>query len=227
MTKLSARLEAVASLVSPGAYLADVGSDHAFLPIALIERGKISYAQAIDNKTGPFLRMQGNVNDAGLTNRIRCSLSDGLNDLSNEADTVAICGIGGLLTCDILEKNVRKLDNITHIILDPHRDLVAVRKRVSALGYHIEDEIMVKENKIFYCIMSFVRGELTVPYTANELYFGPILRKKRDPLYLEWLEVNRKKVGAQLDKNLSPESKEKYLHLYRAIRDEIKGTLGK
>lgn len=225
--KLSIRLEAIASMVKEGSYLADVGSDHALLPISLIQRGKISYAQAIDNKAGPFMRMKGNVDDNGLSSRIRCSLSDGLDDLSSEIDTLALCGMGGLLTCEILEKHPEKLDAIRYIICDPHRDLVAVRKRVCALGYFIDDEIIVKENKIYYFLIRFAKGNVAAPYSGNDLYFGPILRKKRDPLYLEWLEEIRKKVGAQFDKNLSPEKKESYQRLYRAIRDEIKGTLGK
>lgn len=225
--KLSARLEAVAKMVPQGTYLADVGSDHAYLPISLIQRGIISYAQAIENKMGPFLRMQGNVDDAGLSSHIDVSLSDGLDKLNDGVQTLCLCGLGGMLTCQILEKNLDKLDNIKTIICDPHHDLVAVREKISALGYHISDEKMVYENKIYYTIIRFDKGDLDKPYNYHDLHFGPIARRERSQVFLDWIEINRKAVGEQLNKNLSPERKEAYLRLYRALASEAKGTASK
>ena len=226
-TRLSARLEAVASLVPQGCYLADIGSDHAYLPIALIQRGRISYAQAIDNKTGPFLRMEAHVQEAGLIGHIKTSCSDGLTDIGDEVNALSICGIGGLLTVKLLQRDKAKLSNIKTIIVDPHRDLVAVRKSVTELGYHIVAEKMVYENKVFYCIIRFDKGAPDHPYDAMDLYYGPIARKERTPVFLEWLEAQRKKVGEQLDKNLPPERKDYYLKLYRSIAKQLKETLDK
>ena len=224
--RLSARLEAVAKLIPDGAYLADIGSDHAFLPIALVQRGKISYAQAVDNKMGPFLRMKANVEDAGLESRITLTNADGLDELVDGANCLSICGVGGLLTCQILEKHPEKLVNIRTIVCDPHKDLVAVRKRVSALGYHIAEETMVYENKIYYAIIRFDKGERARPYDAMDLYFGPIARKERSQVYLDWIEENRKIVSSHLKKNLPPEKREHYLKLYRALAKQLKGNEG-
>ena len=225
--RLSSRLEEVAKMVPEGAYIADIGSDHAFLPISLIQRGKISYAQAVENKMGPFVRMKGNIEDAGLSSHIQCTLADGLDALSEEANTLTVCGIGGLLTCQILEKDPSKLIPIKTIICDPHRDLVAVRKRVTALGYYIADEAIVYENKIYYSIIRFEKGTPEVPYNARDLYFGPVNRKKKTPLYLEWIAATRKTVSAQLNKNLSKEKRDYYLKLYRALSTELKESEGK
>ena len=222
--KLSKRLLAIAEMVDPGAYLADVGSDHALLPIHLVSTGKISWAQAIENKTGPFLHMQSAVTDAGLSSHIGCSKSDGISSLYDGVDEIAICGMGGLLSCDILEAHPEKLACIKAIIMDPHRDLIAVRKRVTALGFHIADETMVNEDKVFYSIIKFVKGKPTTPYTNLDLSFGPVLRKKRGETYERWIALQLKKTNLLLNQPLSKEAREHYLAVYRALRDELKAN---
>ena len=221
MTKLSARLASVARMVPGDAYLADVGSDHAYLPISLIEKGKISYAQAIDNKMAPFLRMKRNVEDSGLSAHIACSFSSGLDELQPDVDTLAICGVGGLLTCEILEKHQEKLDQIKTIILDPHRDLQAVRKRVAALGYHLVDEEMLYEGKIYYTIMKWEKGKPAKPYTQEELLFGPFVIKKKGQTFHDYLEIQLEKVNGILDGPLPKEKREPYLKLYRQIKKQL------
>lgn len=224
--RLSARLTAIAAMVPKGAYLADIGSDHAWLPIFLVESGKIDWAMAIDNKVGPFMRMKANVAQSKAANHIVCSHSDGISALSPSVDTLALCGMGGLLSCEILEAHPEKLGNIRTIIMDPHRDLIAVRKRVSELGFHIEEEKMVFEDRIYYTIIRFVRGVARVPYTSNELAFGPILMKGNDPVYVEWLQLQKKKVSKLLNTpNLPKEKRDGYLQTYRAISAQLDGKV--
>lgn len=221
MKRLSARLQAIADMVEPGSYLADVGSDHALLPIHLVETGKISWAMAIENKIGPFLRMTQAIDEAGLNGRISSSKSDGISVLRDGVNTLAICGMGGLLSCDILESGRKNLDQIETIILDPHRDLEAVRRRVTALGFHIDDETMVYEDKIYYTIIRFKKGAPASPYSVPDCLFGPILRKKRGETFVRWLENQKKTLNGLLNKDLGKEARERYLSLYRLVRDEI------
>ena len=221
MKRLSARLQAIAEMVEPGSYLADVGSDHALLPIHLIESGKISWAMGIENKIGPYLHMTQAIDEAGLHGRISASKSDGISVLRDGVNTLAICGMGGLLSCEILEKNKENLAQINTIILDPHRDLEAVRRRVTALGYHIDDETMVYEDRIYYTIIRFKKGAPSAPYSFADCLFGPILRKKRGEVFVRWLENQKKTLSGLLDKNLGKEARERYLSLYRLVRDEI------
>ena len=116
---------------------------------------------------------------------------------------------------------IQLLQNIQSIVLDPHRDLEAVRRRVTALGYYIDDERMVYEDKIYYSIIRFKKGKPSRPYALADYLFGPILRKRRDEVFLEWLEAQLKKINAILNKNLGKEARSKYLALYRLVRDEI------
>ena len=220
--KLSQRLKTVASMVPKGAYLADVGSDHAWLPIHLIESGKIDWAMAIDNKMGPFLRMRENVSHSPkAANRIVCSRSDGISEIADSVNTLTICGVGGLLACQMLESHPEKLVNISTIIIDPHRDLVAVRKRVCELGYHIADEEMVYEDHVFYSIIRFAKGAPEIPYTNNELAFGPVLMRKGGGNYSAWLLAQKEKLKKILNGDIPKEKRDFYLKTYRAVSIEL------
>ena len=218
--KLSKRLSCVASMVDQGVYLADIGSDHALLPIFLLEKGTISYAQAIDNKTGPYLRMKANVEEAGLSDRIQCLLSDGLQQIGEEVDAVSICGIGGLLMCDILEKGKDNLLGVKYLYLDPHRDLAKVRAKINELGYQIMDENVVYEDKTFYHLIKAKKESKVSTLSEADLLFGPINRKKRSQEFLSFLSEQKKKISSLLDEKLSPAARESYLHLYRLIKAE-------
>lgn len=220
--KLSQRLKTVTAMVPKGAYLADIGSDHAWLPIHLIESGKIDWAMAIDNKMGPFLRMRENVaKSPKAANRVVCSRSDGISEIADSVNTLTICGVGGLLACQMLESHPEKLINISTIIIDPHRDLVAVRKRVCELGYHIADEEMVYEDHVFYSIIRFVKGFPEIPYTNNELAFGPVLMKKGGSNYFAWLSAQKEKLKKILNGDLPKEKRDFYLKTYRAVSIEL------
>ncbi len=222
--RLSKRLQAVANFVAPNSFLADIGSDHAHLPIYLVSKGIIDYAQAVENKVGPFIRMKSNIDAYGLSSKIFASKSDGISDLMGEVDTLCLCGLGGILTTDILYSHKEKLDNVKTIIVDPHRDLKLVREKIVELGFKISEEKMVYEDKIFYSIVKFSRGKPSKPYTQKELLLGPKLLKERDPIFLEWVEIQRKKVSTLLNKGLSKEKREQALSLYRILASTLKGS---
>ena len=170
------------------------------------------------------MRMKGNIDAAGLSSSIIPSMSDGISAISDEVNCLTLCGMGGLLSCQILEAHPEKLFGISSIILDPHTDLKAVRERVSALNFHIADETMVYEDKIYYSIMKFVPGGPKRPYTQSELLFGPVNIRKREPIFLEWMELQLKKVADILNKNLSQAARERYLNLHRLIAYELKDS---
>ena len=102
--QLSGRLQAIADLVTCRTVLADVGTDHAHLPVWLCETGKIKSAIAMDVRRGPLLRAEESIRLAGLEDRIRLRLSDGLEQLrAGEADSIVIAGMGGILIRTILQ----------------------------------------------------------------------------------------------------------------------------
>ncbi len=221
MVKLSKRLQAAYDFVPEGAVLADVGADHAQLTLSLLEKGKIEWAQATENKVGPFIRMKTAVDKSPCSSHVECTQADGLDKLSSNVDCLAILGMGGRLIVDILRKGEEKLDPIETIVLDPHKDLVLVRESLVELGYKIEDEALVLEGGTYYTIIKAVKGHPEKAYTKAELAFGPVLLQKKGPVFLSFCQENLKKVGKNLDKGLSEESRRKYLNLYRLLKKLI------
>lgn len=151
--QLSKRLRAVADLVPGGTVLADVGTDHAYIPIALVEEGKIPRALAMDINQGPLMRAEENIKAHGLEEKIEIRLSDGLEKMKKgEADAVLIAGMGGLLTVRILSGKREILDGVT-LVLQPQSDLPSVRGWLAEEGYTITAEDLVLEDGKYYPMM--------------------------------------------------------------------------
>ena len=116
--ELSKRLRMNASFVTPGNRLADVGTDHGYVPIDLVKRGIVKEALAMDVRKSPLMRAEEHIRAYGLEGRVRTRLSDGLEQLrEGEADTVVIAGMGGALTIYILEAASRVLPGMKELIL--------------------------------------------------------------------------------------------------------------
>ena len=146
--QLSKRLRAVADLVPGGTVLADVGTDHAYIPIALVEEGKIPRALAMDINQGPLMRAEENIKAHGLEEKIEIRLSDGLEKMKKgEADAVLIAGMGGLLTVRILSGKREILGGAT-LVLQPQSDLPSVRGWLAEEGYAITAEDLVLQERV-------------------------------------------------------------------------------
>lgn len=154
MQKLSRRLQAVADFVTEGSMVADIGTDHGFLPIYLVERGICPQAVAMDLRTGPLERAQEHIQAAGLENVIQVRLSDGMSGLGQgEADSVVIAGMGGLAVIHILEKAGEKLADMKELVLEPQSDLLKVRWYLRRHRMCIDREELVYEAGKFYSIL--------------------------------------------------------------------------
>lgn len=190
MVHLSKRLQAIADFVEDGDRIADIGTDHAFLPIALVEEGHVPYAIASDVGEGPVAIAKQNVAAAGLTEKIDVRLADGLQGISesDNLDTVVIAGMGGELIVKILAAGIDHLDGTENLVLSPHRDTDQVRQWLSDHEFGILDENMIEDEGHVYEMMLVGHTVPDVPYNAADLAFGPILRKKRDSLFMSELQ---------------------------------------
>lgn len=173
---MTPRLYAIASMVPQGAFFADVGTDHAYLPIYLTENNLISHAVAADINRGPLLRAKGNIKKYNLEEKIDTCLSDGFEELDgNSFDTASIAGMGGILIARILEKAPRgKL-----YILQPMRDAHFLRAYLSSNGFELVDEKLAEEGNKIYTVIAVRDGKEVL--SENELYLGKLLKK--DPLF--------------------------------------------
>lgn len=149
--RISKRLQAIADLVSPDLVVADIGTDHALLPIFLILEGKTPAAIAMDVKEGPLTRARLGIAQAGLTDQITTRLSDGFAALSpGEARSAVIAGMGGDLMIRILTEGIRLARAMEELILAPQSHVAAVRAFVRAQGFAIDAEDMVYEDGKYY-----------------------------------------------------------------------------
>lgn len=152
--RLSKRLTALAEMVTGGNRLADIGTDHGYIPIYLCMEGKIPSAIAMDINEGPLQRAGEHILEYGLSDRIETRLSDGLEKLlPKEAETILIAGMGGGLVKKILSEGGHALDGVKELILQPQSEVSQVRSYVRETGFCIVDEDMVEEDGKFYPMM--------------------------------------------------------------------------
>ena len=205
--ELSKRLQAAAGLISEGNRLVDVGTDHGYIPIYLVENKKIPSAIAMDVKTGPLSRAEEHIRQAGLNAYITCRLSDGLERLQpGEGDSLLLAGMGGNLMVRILKNGTNVRNSFREIILQPQSAQSLVRKEMEAAGWCTEKEDMVLEDGKFYPMMRWIpvkkAGENDGIFCQNEAEFvyGRLLLRERHPVLKSYLDKQWKVLGTLADR---------------------------
>ena len=192
---LSQRLERVAAHVPAGARLADIGSDHAYLPVALMRRGVITAAVAGEVAATPFHGANRTVGDNGLEQCISVRLADGLAaiEAGDDITAISLCGMGGETIRDILDSGKAHLNGRERLILQPNGGEQPLRQWLMDNGYQILHEELLRENRFYYEIIVAERAE-AMTYTAEQLYFGPLQMQARSPDFLaKWQRIVREK----------------------------------
>ncbi|EPJ93830.1 tRNA (adenine(22)-N(1))-methyltransferase [Pseudomonas psychrophila] len=182
---LSMRLERVATHMPAGARLADIGSDHGYLPVALMRRGAIAAAVAGEVAQTPFHAAVRTVRDNGLEQQITVRQANGLAaiEAADEITAISICGMGGETIRDILESGKARLSGRERLILQPNGGEQPLRQWLMENNYRILCEELLRENGFYYEIIVAERAG-PVLYTAEELYFGPLQMQARSPVFL-------------------------------------------
>lgn len=202
---LSKRLQTVASMVTPGRRLLDIGCDHAYLPIRLVKEGKAPGAVVTDISAGAIERAVAHIKAAGLEDRITARLADGLEGYQDgECDTMIISGMGGPLIIDILETGEYLLDGFKEIILSPQSEIALVRRWLASHRLRLTDEKMICDQNKYYVILKAVSGEESI-YAADEdekavqYAYGPYLIDRRDCVLADFLEKEIRRYEAALE----------------------------
>ena len=228
MIKLSQRLQAIADMVPPGACVADIGTDHGFLPCYLAQNGQAAKVIACDINAQPLALAQKNVTDYNVANIVSTRLGNGLSVIQpGEVDVVTIAGMGGALMLEILEAAPGVVDKLQRIILQPNVGMEAVRIWAERNRWHIVQEELIRENDRFSVIIAMEPGRSLKSMTPVELFLGPELLANQHPLlglYIseEWDKTQ--KVLAQLAQSDSEESRHKEKMLQRKWED-INGVI--
>lgn len=204
MVKLSDRLSAVASFVTEGNILADVGTDHGYIPIYLLQNRRIPKAIAMDINEGPLQRAKEHIALYGLQDYIELRLSDGVSALvPGETDTILVAGMGGGLVMHILEEGKEVCMRAKELILQPQSELERVRKYLWSDGYVILEENMILEDDKFYPMMRVVYQNVRDTESAEcplFCHYGKLLLEQRHPVLKEYLEREKKLYTGILEK---------------------------
>lgn len=188
---LSARMQAVADMVTKGNRVCDVGCDHGYVSIYLLLNKISPKALAMDVNQGPLMRASEHVAKAGLMEYITLRLSDGLTAYrEGEADTLICAGMGGRLIQKILAKEPSKTGNFQELIFQPQSEIPFFRSYLRSAGYAIVWEDMVLEEDKFYPVIKAVFQDQPGQFGDWELEkrFGPVLLKNRHPVLKEYLK---------------------------------------
>lgn len=250
---LSNRLQAVASMVTAGSRICDVGCDHGFVPIYLIQRGISPKALAMDAKEGPLEQAKTHIRDCGLEVYIETRLSDGLHAYrEGEADSLICAGMGGRLMMRILKENEEKTDSFRELILQPQSEVQQFRCFLRMQGYLLADENMIEEDGKFYPMMKAVKSDRqesrqrtmllsdeneaqdrSVPQGESydepwrqrmEDKYGPLLLQRKHPVLYRYLE-REKHLYEEVLEQLQTRNNRKQDSRYREVKVQLQDCL--
>lgn len=205
---LSKRMQMVADMVTKGNVTADIGCDHGFVSIYLIEKGICPHVIAMDVNEGPLLRAKEHIAERGLDSYIDLRLSDGIDKLQNkEAESIIIAGMGGKLVMKILSAHMDRVKELKEVILQPQSDLHLVRQFLEENGLQIVQEDMVKDAGKFYpCMKAVFCGKIKNTYTEVEQWYGPLLLQKKHPVLYAYL-LREKQTFEQIKNEIQQNAK--------------------
>ena len=220
MIKLSNRLKIIHDMV-PKSVVADIGSDHGKLMIALVQSGTVEKGFAVENKEGPFERLRSNLIRYRVNNKITPLFSDGIKDITRDVATIVIAGMGGQTIVKILKAHPEKLVRVQTIIIDAHTAVPFARKEICQMGFAIADEKIVKEDDIFYEIIKFVRADKAI-ISDEDLEFGPILRQEKSATFKEKYQNRIYEIDNILAKGTLPKAR---VHSLNAEKEKLERNL--
>lgn len=227
MVKISNRLTTAAALVTQGYTLADVGTDHGYIPIYLLQQKKIPAAIAMDINEGPLERAKEHIALYGLQAYIQTRLSDGVAALKpGEVEAVLIAGMGGGLVMHILKDGEKVCQSAKELILQPQSEIERVREFLREEGYTILAEDMVYEDGKFYPMMKVqYQGENENAQKASEVLklsdlYGGLLLQNRHPVLKTFLE-KEKLIYTGIKENLAKQPESEKIRMRLAEVEDI------
>ena len=199
MIQLSKRLQCIADYVKPGSVVADIGTDHAYLPVYLVQKGLCPRAVAADINRGPLDAARSNVSQHQLITQIDLRLGNGLQVVKpGEVDTIVIAGMGGGTIRDILQEFPAVVSGASRLILQPMADDRDLRHYLIENGWRLVDEELLLEDGRLYLVLVAEQGreEVTEPIL---LEIGPRLLEKNHPLLGQYLKRLKQKYHRVLE----------------------------
>ena len=231
--ELSKRLTAVASLVTAGYRVADIGTDHGYVPIYLTEQGMIPGAVAMDVNPGPLERAAENIRAHGLETQIQTRLSDGFAALKpGEADTAVIAGMGGALTVRILSEGAEVVRSLKECVLQPQSEIEKVRSFLLEKGFLFIREDMVEEDGKYYPMMKVQppscdrrkdgteTEDAGKTWSTEELRYGRLLLEQGHPVLRQYL-LRELRIKEQILRGIEGQETERAALRRKELEEEL------
>ncbi|HBG1612259.1 class I SAM-dependent methyltransferase [Clostridioides difficile] len=200
--KLTDRLLKIASLVSDGKKIADIGTDHGYIPVYLLKEGKVPFAVLADVNKGPLDNAHKEVIQNNLLDKVDLRLGSGIEILEiGEVEEVIIAGMGGILISELLEAKKEVAHNVEKLILQPMQAQEELRYYLLNNGYEILEEVLVREDfRIYEIIVAKYTGKNTI--IEDELYYevGIKLLENKDSLFNDFIEKKIKTYSSIVNK---------------------------
>lgn len=194
--KLSFRLQQIADLISKyknGEVLADIGTDHAYLPCYLVKNHIISQAYACEVSQGPYESSLTTIHQYQLEDQVIALLGDGIDPIRDKVtDMIVIAGMGAYLITEILEKNFEYIKRVHMMFLQPNANSDHLRKYLFDHRMMIIDEKIVKDGHHVYEMMAVCHSNHDIVYDEYDVVFGPVLKKNKDLLFIDKWRVQKK-----------------------------------
>ncbi len=206
--KLSNRLQAVARHIPAGCTVADIGTDHGYLPVFLAINDIAPKVIAADRNKGPLSAAEQLVGLLSLENQISTRLGDGLSVLApGEAEVICIAGMGGITITEILAADMPKAKAARRLVLQPQRNVATVRRFLADNGFKLVAEDLAEDDGFYYEILVVEPGEMVLDDMQAE--FGPLLLANGHPLLKDFLSLRERDLTRLLQAmqgNTSPDS---------------------
>lgn len=191
-TVLDNRLRTAADLVRQGAYFADIGTDHAYLPVFLLEEGKVMLAYASDVAKGPVAAAEAHIAASSVKDRITLRLADGLEGLFSvfpQVTDIAICGMGGELIAHLIDEAPLVKNPAVHLILQPMTRVEVLRRYLAENGFCVKEErLSCADGRIYTCMSVFFTGECYTVDPLSALIGERLLSSERTPLFCDYVK---------------------------------------
>ncbi len=188
---MNTRIEKIAGMVKEGVIVADIGTDHAFLPILLVKEGKVPKAYACDVSKGPLEAAAKNIRREGV--KVQTILSDGFQNVPMDTECAVIAGMGCITATSILDNALDRLGILKQIIVEVNRDTDRMRRWISDHGFTINDEILIQDRGFDYIAIDFDCRPHS-PYSEREILLGPRLLEKNEECFIEYCTRQRQKI---------------------------------
>ena len=196
---LTPRLKTIAALIKSCNLIADIGTDHAYLPVYLCMTDKCKHAVASDIRKGPLERAASTINRYSVSDRVKTRLGSGAETLTpNEADCIVVAGMGGLVISEIMKSSAEVFDTAKQIILQPMTAADELRSFLNDNDYTIIGEHLAKEDEKIYNIIEVCPGK-DVKYSAPELYIGKKLIETQPEHFKEYLKKRKTRLEKMIN----------------------------